>query len=698
LWTSTDGGNTWAPIDNLPFSVLQALVATPTTPQTLYAGASDAGVFQSTNGGNTWTAINNGIPNPAIFQLALNPSNPSVLYAGQNMAYLTGPGEVYRTVDGGANWSPVYSSGQPFNQIAVDPVQPSTIYALGSMLDKSTDGGNTWVSEPGVQSILVDPNTEGTVYAYSTQPLGLFEAGIPVLDRSTNGAASWQALSNVYPAAPGLVADATTKPATIYDGVGARSSDGGNTWTTLAPPPGFTNPSAMAVDPRTGAVYAAGTNGSPTDPTVYLDVSGNHGQSWTPLAVPVGMPAITGITPTPNALYAWNNYIQGSAFVVKLSPDGSTILYSTYLRGHGGTAATVSAPSFENQASGIALDAAGDIVVVGESMALDFPTLDAVQPANAGLEDAFVAVISPNGQRIDYSSYLGGTANDQAVGVAVDAQGNLIVAAQTQSSNVLGTPIPYSLPPTGPVFPASAAFVAKLAVPAPAITKVVSAASYQPAIESGSWVMIQGTALADTTRTWQSADFVGNNLPVQLDGVSVTIDGKSAFAEYISPTQINVQAPSDSATGAVNVVVTNNGHSSPPATAQLEAVAPALFMTPASNAIASVLPNYTPVTSTAPAMPGDLVVLWGTGFGATNPIVPAGTIVTGAPATLALPVVTVGGMPATVVSCVLVTGSVGLYQIAIQLPANVPTGAVAVLASIDGAQTQTGVTLFVGPQ
>jgi uncharacterized protein (TIGR03437 family) len=168
--------------------------------------------------------------------------------------------------------------------------------------------------------------------------------------------------------------------------------------------------------------------------------------------------------------------------------------------------------------------------------------------------------------------------------------------------------------------------------------------------------------------------------------------------EYISPTQINVQAPSDNATGAVNVVVTNNGHASAPATAQLQAVAPALFMTPASNAIASVLPNYTAVTSAAPAMPGDLIALWGTGFGGTNPIVPAGTVVPGAPATPTLPVVTVGGTPVTVVSCVLVTGTVGLYQITIQLPANAPTGAVAVQASIDGVQTQTGVNLFFGPQ
>jgi uncharacterized protein (TIGR03437 family) len=209
--------------------------------------------------------------------------------------------------------------------------------------------------------------------------------------------------------------------------------------------------------------------------------------------------------------------------------------------------------------------------------------------------------------------------------------------------------------------------------------------------------MLQGAGLANDTRVWQSSDFVGNNLPVSLDGVSVTIDGRSAFVEYISPTQINVQAPADTATGAVNVVVTNTGRSSAPATAQLQAVAPALFMS-GTSAIASLLPGYTPVSATAPAMAGDLVVLWGTGFGPTNPSAPAGTIVTGAPAMSTPPVVTVGGVQVPVVSSVLTTGTVGLYQITIQLPANVPAGTPVVQASIGGVPTQAGVTIFVGAQ
>jgi uncharacterized protein (TIGR03437 family) len=234
-------------------------------------------------------------------------------------------------------------------------------------------------------------------------------------------------------------------------------------------------------------------------------------------------------------------------------------------------------------------------------------------------------------------------------------------------------------------------------VPAPTITQVVSAASFQAPIEAGSWVMIQGTGLANDTRLWRASDFNGNNLPTQLDGVSVTIDGIPAYVEYISPTQINVQAPSDSTTGAVPVVVTNNGQVSAAFTAQLQSAAPAFFMSPTYNVYASVIPGYTAVTSTAPAMPGDLAVLWGTGFGPTNPHTPAGTIVTGAPATATFPVVTVGGMTVPVISSVMTPGTVGLYQITIRLPDNVPTGTPAVLASIDGAQTQHRVTLFVAP-
>ena len=108
-------------------------------------------------------------------------------------------------------------------------------------------------------------------------------------------------------------------------------------------------------------------------------------------------------------------------------------------------------------------------------------------------------------------------------------------------------------------------------------------------VSPGSWVAIRGTNLAGNTRSWNSDDFVGGALPTQLDGVSVRIDGKPAYVSYISPSQINVQAPADSALGPVPVEVNCNGSTSPAGTAQLQAVSPAFFLWSGKYAVATRL-------------------------------------------------------------------------------------------------------------
>jgi uncharacterized protein (TIGR03437 family) len=90
------------------------------------------------------------------------------------------------------------------------------------------------------------------------------------------------------------------------------------------------------------------------------------------------------------------------------------------------------------------------------------------------------------------------------------------------------------------------------------------------------------------------------------------------------------------------------------------------------------------------------LVLWGTGFGATSPPYPAGIVVSGISAVMPLPAVTVGGMAVPVISAALTDDSAGLYQVTIQLPVNVPTGTVALQASVGGVQSPGGVTIFIG--
>jgi len=715
LWKSADGGATWAPLGDLPFALPQLLVADPTTPNTLYAATEDLGVFKSLDGGATWTKANTGIAGTNIGALAIDPVHPQTLYAAQTNHAVTGESTsaVYKTVNGANSWNLADSPPAAVSQLAVDAQNPNIVWEIGLSLRKSTDAGATWnpVTFPGisVQSMVLDPRVSGNLFAASNFLFCSFNCtgnySTPYLYRSVDGGANWiQIPYPVIPSTP-LIVDGSTNPSILYDGLRFRSADGGVTWTPIPPPP-FGTSTTLAVDPS-GTLYAAGGQG--------IFVSHDHAQTWTAAGSFIPPPAyltnlaagVTSLVPAGSTatLYAITNQVATSGFVTKLSADGSSIVYSTYLRGHPSTEffpifiAEPGVFTTQNWISSLALDAAGNATVAGGTRAVDFPVVTPAQAANAGLADAFAATFSADGSKLNYSTYFGGSQDDGALAVELDAQGNVILAGQTWSGDF---PIPGGVqPPTG----FGEAFVVKLAPPGPpAITSVLNGASYLPGIEAGSWVMIQGTNLANTYpgRTWRNDEIVNGNLPTSLDGVSVTIDGKPAFVYYISPSQINVQAPSDSAVGTVKVVVNNNGITSAPATAQLQAAAPAFFMDLGTTyAVASRLPDYALVADPAAvpgavaAKPGDTVVLWGTGFGATNPAVAAGTTVSGAPAVVTAPTVMVGGVAVPVLSAVLTTGSAGLYQVTIQLPATIPTGAVAVQASVGGVPTQTGVYLFV---
>ena len=93
---------------------------------------------------------------------------------------------------------------------------------------------------------------------------------------------------------------------------------------------------------------------------------------------------------------------------------------------------------------------------------------------------------------------------------------------------------------------------------------VVNAAGFQTIIAPGAWITIFGRNLSPTTRVWKDSDFVQNHLPVQLDDVSVTIDGRPAYISYVSPTQLNVLAAAGTAVGQVPVQTKSGGLASTP--------------------------------------------------------------------------------------------------------------------------------------
>ena len=232
-------------------------------------------------------------------------------------------------------------------------------------------------------------------------------------------------------------------------------------------------------------------------------------------------------------------------------------------------------------------------------------------------------------------------------------------------------------------------------VGAPALNSVVNGGSFTPAFASGEWLTIFGENLAPESRQWATSDFTGNNLPTALDGVSVSIDGIPAYVEYISAGQLNVLAPDDPTLRMVNVQVTNGGVSSQSVLVNKQEFVPAFFMSPVSGSkfIVATHADNNPIGTTSPAQPGEEIVLWGTGFGSTNPPAASGQLIA-APVELAKTVtVTVGGVAALVDFAGLVAP--GLDQINVVIPAGLPAGDQLVVASVGGVQTQAGAYITV---
>jgi len=219
-------------------------------------------------------------------------------------------------------------------------------------------------------------------------------------------------------------------------------------------------------------------------------------------------------------------------------------------------------------------------------------------------------------------------------------------------------------------------------VPQPVVTSANTAGDFggSAVFAPGSWLEIKGSSLAQSTRPWSGGDFDGTNAPTALDGVSVTINGKSAFVAYISPNQINVQAPADTAAGAVPLVVTSAACASAPLMVQEAPVAPGVlapssFSSGGTQYLVATLPDGSFVGNPGlisgvpfrPAAPGDSITAYGIGFGATTPAVAPGTI-TGTANSIAGLTVLFGSTPATVTYAGLAPGVVGLYQFNIVVP------------------------------
>lgn len=368
-----------------------------------------------------------------------------------------------------------------------------------------------------------------------------------------------------------------------------------------------------------------------------------------------------------------------------------------------------------NNPEGLALDSAGNLYIADGNN-------NRVRVVNAA-----TGVIST----VAGSSTLGGFAGDGALatkarlntpkGVAIDSVGNLYIAdtfnaririvspagiiSSVAGNGATGAGGDGQLATTASLYFPSGVVVDTLsqniyivdnqnnvirlltAIPAtPAIfpNGVVSASAFGtlPGVAPGSWIEIYGTNLAVDTRGWGSADFSGVNAPTSLDGTKVTIGGQAAYVDYISAGQINAQVPSSVTAGSQQLVVTtpygaSTGYAVTVSATQPGVLAPGSFIVGGKQYAAALFsdgttfvapPGSIPGVASRQAKPGEVITIYGVGFGIVTPNIPAGQIVQQSN-TVASPVQFLfGGTAATSNYSGLAPQQVGLYQFNVTVP------------------------------
>jgi photosystem II stability/assembly factor-like uncharacterized protein len=441
---SANGGKSWSASDTgLDVAFVNDLVVDPSRPSTLYS-ATELGVFKSTDSGGSWNASSVGLSNPKAsngdaLRLVIDPKRPSTIYVGTYNG-------VYKSTNGGRFWGPSFfqtlNSVFFIDALAIDPSNPSNLYvSLSGFPLRSTDGGDDWQQlqirdEDGFQEFVsafaVDPSNSSIVYA-ATPGRGVY--------KSTDGGQHWQLYSAglpvslfinnllIDPANPNILYAPTTSHG-IY-----RSTNGGRNWSAV-----------NAGLPQTGAVYALTLD--PAHPSIlYAGKSGhglfksiNSGGSWTPSEPGLTNSIVTGIAvdPTDSSKVYAGTASESDAFIMKLNPAGSSLLYSTYVGGNE-----------QDGGRSIALGAGRSPHVTGLTASTNFPLANPLQASFASPDsastDAFVTKLDASGSSLAYSTYLGGSGNEEGAGIAVDRQGNAYVAGFAEQ---IDPALPMSFPTT----------------------------------------------------------------------------------------------------------------------------------------------------------------------------------------------------------------------------------------------------------
>ena len=404
-FVSQDGAATWQLVSNgLPSLNVTAMAAHPTQAGTVFVSVSQSpALFRSTNFGQSWTPLPTPAPsnpNAPIYGLAIG-SNGTIVAASYN-------GPIIVSSDNGNTWTTGANQGGTNNQaLAISPANPGTVYlAINTGVLKSSDGGQTFNSVLSFPA----PETSNQVAVDPTNPATVYAATFGLVYQSTNAGLSWSQLTTPYPIAANTI---FVSPANAAVFVGSEIES--DVFVTKWSPDG----SQMLYSTYFGGSGTSGTNG------IAVDAAGN--------AYLTGTTSSPGFPTTPGAFQTKLTASQ-DAFVAKLNPEGSQIVYATLLGAKS---------AFPNA---IAVDGSGEAVIAGTTgvsvpttpNALPVPPLGTCTSFGGVIgftttADAFVTKFAASGGSLVFSTLLGGSCGASGNQIAIDANGNTWVVGSTLS-------------------------------------------------------------------------------------------------------------------------------------------------------------------------------------------------------------------------------------------------------------------------
>jgi hypothetical protein len=346
----------------------------PTTP----------GTFQTRYGGSGAAARITGIGGD-VFVAKLNPTGSALIYC----TYLGGSDD-----DGGSGLA-VDAEGNAY----VTGGTQSPDFPTANALDPTYDGGTCQlaplISVPCSDLFIAKLDPTGSALIYSTYlGSGGNDGGKSIaVDAEGNAYVTGGTNSTNFPATPGAVD--TDFNGGRGDAVVMKMNSTGSAlvYSTFLGGDAYDNGNGIAVDAE-GNAYVTGVAVSTDFPT------------------------------TPAAFDRTFNGGDGDAFAAKLNATGSALVYSTYLGGER-----------DDAGFGLAVDAAGNAYVTGNTLSSNFPRAHPLRPGFGGGSDAFVAKLDVAGSALIYSTYLGGSGDEQGNGIAVDAAGSAYVMGGTSSTS-----------------------------------------------------------------------------------------------------------------------------------------------------------------------------------------------------------------------------------------------------------------------